>query len=94
MAMIKRLSAVAAVIATGLLAAGTAGADEVDYLALDEASKRAIRNACGSWAYRDADRWIAPWIEAMAPLCAAEAAATAPPSTTSPPDGNAGSTGQ
>ena len=71
MAMIKRLSAVAAVIATGLLAAGTARADEVDYLALDEASKQAIRNACGSWAYRDADRWIAPWVEAVDDAAAA-----------------------
>jgi hypothetical protein len=51
-----------------------ARADTVDYLALDDASRRAVESACSGWVYRDARDRIAPWLDAVSPLCAAEEA--------------------
>lgn len=51
-----------------------ARADTVDYLALDNASRRAVESACSGWVYRDARDRIAPWLDAVSPLCAAEEA--------------------
>lgn len=64
-----------ALLLSGTLLAQSARAETVDYDALDEATRAAIKQACHGWIFQDAVNRIASWIDAVAPLCDAEEAA-------------------
>lgn len=69
--MRRRLFVIAGAV-LALVGAAPGHAGPLDYDALDEAAKAAIKTACHGWIYEDAANWLAGWLDAVSPLCDAE----------------------